>query len=390
MDRTIRIAIVGGALQGMEAVYLAKKAGFKTVVLDRRSTAPALSLADESHVINPINDPESAKSIFGSCDVVLPACEESDLLNTLVSLCKDVGVPFLFDIDSYNISCSKVRSNEIMSEVGAPLPRPWPDCGFPVIVKPSSQSGSVGVSVAMDEDDIRRGLEIIEGLDDEPVIQEFVHGKSVSIEVIGDGKDAISYVTTEVILDSNYDCKMVVCDPDILSDADEAEFGRVGKEVAGSIGLKALMDVEAILTPNGLRILEIDARIPSQTPAAIEKATGVNLLRALVNSGLGRSFEEVSTPGSSVYYHLFYKDGVLRTCGEKEFGHVDRPSFVKGLFGSDDAITDYEAGKSEWRATLISGGESRDHVMRRVSESIDRIRDEVEVLEFIDVSPDVI
>ena len=40
-----RIAIVGGALQGMEAVLLSKAAGYETVVLDRKPGAPALLLA---------------------------------------------------------------------------------------------------------------------------------------------------------------------------------------------------------------------------------------------------------------------------------------------------------------------------------------------------------
>ncbi len=38
------IGIVGGRLQGMEAVYLAKKAGFETLVIDRKEDAPATSI----------------------------------------------------------------------------------------------------------------------------------------------------------------------------------------------------------------------------------------------------------------------------------------------------------------------------------------------------------
>ena len=34
----MRLCIVGGALQGMEAAFLGKKAGFETVVIDRRPT----------------------------------------------------------------------------------------------------------------------------------------------------------------------------------------------------------------------------------------------------------------------------------------------------------------------------------------------------------------
>lgn len=386
----MRLAVVGGALQGMEAVYLASKAGIETTVLDRKGTAPALSICDDPVVLDPTKDPEGARRIFEDCDAVIPACEELDLLHCLDGMLKGTDVPLLFDMHSYEISCSKNRSNEIMASVGVPLPGKWPECGFPVIVKPSSQSGSIGVSVAFNQDDVDRGLETVRGLNDEPVIQEFVHGKSVSIEVIGDGRTARSYVTTEVVLDTNYDCKMVRCNPDIMSKEDDDLFAKIGKDVAEDMGLSALMDVEAILTPKGLRVLEIDARIPSQTPAAIQAATGVNLLEELMFTALGKETGRVRAEGSSIYRHVVMKDGVLRACGEKEFGHVREPRMVSGLFGADDVITDYEPGKSEWRATLITHGPTEEEVDRRCASSIERILDECSVETFIDGSPEVI
>ena len=386
----MRLAVVGGALQGMEAVYLASKAGIETTVLDRKGTAPALSICDDPVVLDPTKDPEGARRIFEDCDAVIPACEELDLLHCLDGMLKGMDVPLLFDMHSYEISCSKNRSNEIMASVGVPLPGKWPECGFPVIVKPSSQSGSIGVSVAFNQDDVDRGLETVRSLNDEPVIQEFVHGKSVSIEVIGDGRTARSYVTTEVVLDTNYDCKMVRCNPDIMSKEDDDLFAKIGKDVAENMGLSALMDVEAILTPKGLRVLEIDARIPSQTPAAIQAATGVNLLEELMFTALGKETGRVRAEGSSVYRHVVMKDGVLRACGEKEFGHVREPRMVSGLFGADDVITDYEPGKSEWRATLITHGPTEEEVDRRCASSIERILDECSVETFIDGSPEVI
>lgn len=387
----ISIAIVGGALQGMEAVYLAKQAGFWTVVLDRRSEAPALSLADEYYLIDPTADINGAKRILKKCDVVIPACEEMDLLETLVRICFDIKVPLLFDMAAYRISCSKLRSNEIMEKAGVPIPGHWPECGFPVIVKPSSQSGSVGVSVAFNNSELQEGLNKVQELGDSAVVQEFVSGKSVSIEVIGNGKDFRSFVTTEVVLDSNYDCKMVICSPDLLDEENDKAFAKIGENIAKAIDLKALTDVEAIMTAKGLRVLEIDARIPSQTPAAICKATGINLLEELTLSALGKGFtDKVRRPNSSAYYHLHYKNGVLRTCGEKEFGHVIKPHFEKGLFGSDDAITDYGPGKTEWHATLISEGCDMKDVRRRFDESIRSICDTCDVKEFIDRSPEVV
>lgn len=386
----MRIAIVGGALQGMEAVLLSKAAGYETVVLDRKKGAPAMSLCDEPVNIDPTKDPEGALEVFRGCDAVIPACEEMDLLKVLDSLKSKMDAPLLFDLASYNISNSKNRSNEVMKSVGVPLPQPWPQCGFPAIVKPSSQSGSIGVTVAMNDEDMRKGLDIVKSLNDEPVIQEFVHGKSVSVEVIGNGKTAKGYITTEVCLDSNYDCKMVRCNPNIMTKDDCDLFAKIGKDVAEAIGLSALMDVEAILTPKGLRVLEIDARIPSQTPAAIEAATGVNLLEELATTALGKPADRRPREGSSVYRHVYLRNGELRSSGEKEFGHVVSPRFAPGLFSSDNCITDYEPGKAEWHATLISKGRTEKEADEKADACIERILNECSIERFLDGTPEMI
>ena len=386
----MRIAIVGGALQGMEAVLLSKAAGYETVVLDRKKSAPAMSLCDEPVNIDPTKDPEGALEVFRGCDAVIPACEEIDLLKVLDSMKSKMDAPLLFDLASYNISNSKNRSNEVMKSVGVPLPQPWPQCGFPAIVKPSSQSGSIGVTVAMNDEDMKKGLDIVKSLNDEPVIQEFVHGKSVSVEVIGNGKTAKGYITTEVCLDSNYDCKMVRCNPNIMTKDDCDLFAKIGKDVAEAIGLSALMDVEAILTPKGLRVLEIDARIPSQTPAAIEAATGVNLLEELATTALGKPADRKPREGSSVYRHVYLRNGELRSSGEKEFGHVVSPRFAPGLFGSDNCITDYEPGKAEWHATLISKGRTEKEADEKADACIERILNECSIERFLDGTPEMI
>lgn len=383
----MRLCIVGGALQGMEAAFLGRKAGYETVLIDRRENAPALSICDEPHVLNPLDDPEGTLEIFRTCDAVLPACEEHDLLELLDGILRDAGIPFLFDLHAYDTSQSKLESNRLMQSVGVPLPGHWPECGFPVVVKPSSQSGSVGVTVAHSQEEIDEGLERIERLDDEPVIQEFVHGKSISLEVIGDGEESVPYVTTEVVLDGGYDCKEVRCYPTILDEEQERDFARYSKLTAEGLGLKGLMDVEAILTPKGLRFLEIDARIPSQTPAAILTGTGVNLLEQLVLSRTTGRKPLTRSGRSGIYWHLHFRDGVLRTTGEKEFSHVLRPRMESGLFGSDDSISDYSPGKREWHGTFMVSGATPEEAEDRRLSVIRAIMDSCAAERFDDLSP---
>ena len=386
----MKIGIIGGALQGMEAVYLSKKAGYESVVLDRRSTAPAGTLCDDFQVCDVVKEPDKARSILSDCDVVLPAMEELDALHVLNDMMRDMEKPFCFDMKSYEISCSKEKSNQVMAKAGVPLPQPWPECGFPIIVKPSSQSGSIGVSVARNEDERIRGLKTVEKLNDTPIQQEFVSGKSVSVEVIGNGTRSKSYVTTEVVLDYNYDCKQVVCAPDILPPEDDALLAKIGEDTGDAIGLNGLMDVEAIYTKKGLRVLEIDARIPSQTPAAICAATGINLLEELVCSKTGRSSGKTRQKGCSIYEHFLISDGIIRTTGEKEFGHVDRPCFDRGFYGADEVITDYGRSEHQWRATVINHGDTVQECLHKRREFITGVMKDFDLDEFIDRSPEML
>ena len=386
----LKMCIAGGALQGMEAVYLAGRAGYETFVIDRREDAPAFSLADGYLCCDICEDPDRAAEAICDCDVVMPANESVECLEMLAHICDRCGKPFLFDPDAYRISCSKERSNELMAEIGVPIPIPWPGCGFPMVVKPSSMSGSVGVTVARNENERARGLSAVERLGDAPVQQEYVSGKNVSIEVIGDGTSARSFITTEVVLDEHYDCKQVVCEPCILPPDLEIQFGEIGKSIAERIDLRGLMDVEAVDTERGLRVLEIDARIPSQTPAAIEAATGVNLLEELVCTFTGMTHEHHDGPGCAVYEHFVISDGVIRTCGEKEFAHVDRPYFERDFFGADKAITDFGRHPGTWRVTIINSGTTMQEVLHKRRLFITGVMQELGLDEFIDRSPEAI
>ena len=79
----MHICIVGGALQGMEAVSLSKALGMFTTVIDRDSNAPALSLADEAVVADVITDRGIVESVIERCDAVIPANEDDDCLEAL-------------------------------------------------------------------------------------------------------------------------------------------------------------------------------------------------------------------------------------------------------------------------------------------------------------------
>ncbi len=133
----MRLAIVGGKLQGTEAVYLAAKAGYETVLIDRREAPPAAGLADVHVVMDVTADEARSRAVLDACDAVLPACEDDATLAWLDAHVPRWDVPLLFDLAAYAVSSSKLASNELFARLDVPRPMPWPDCAFPVVVKPS-------------------------------------------------------------------------------------------------------------------------------------------------------------------------------------------------------------------------------------------------------------
>jgi pyrrolysine biosynthesis protein PylC len=385
----MRIGIVGGVLQGMEVTYLAKKAGMETLVIDSWKDAPALHMANESAVIDVVKDGEKAFRLLSECDVVIPANENMETLSSLDKRFRESKVPLMFDLHAYQISSSKVRSNAFMSLLGVPMPLPWPECGFPVIVKPSGESGSCGVMKASDIDQLTMGIERIREMGDDVVVQEFVEGQNISIEVIGDGQRAMPLVTTEIVLDAGYDCKMVKCPIEGLNHSVEELFRHDSKEMAERLGLRGIMDVEAIVKDGKPKVLEIDARIPSQTPATVLHSSGINIIDILSRTFIDGLPELIPDAGRFVFYeHIMVEGGTMTSCGEGRFSEVRKPRVVEGLFGSDEMITDFQPDKDSWRATIINSAKSPKEAAEKRLSCIREIMKRNEIETFFDPVPE--
>jgi pyrrolysine biosynthesis protein PylC len=368
----VRLLVVGGKLQGTEACYLAAAAGYETVLVDRREAPPAAGLAGR-HVIADITADETlARSLVRSCDAVLPACEDLATLEWLAARVPAWDVPLLFDLEAYRVTESKSASRRLFGELRVPLPRPWPACGLPAVVKPDASSGSEGVSVHWDERGVAAAVRALEDGGHAAVVEEYVPGPSLSLEVLcWDGR-AVPLQVTGLEFDEVYDCKRVVAPVEGVSDAALGAFDDVTVRLAEGLGLRGLMDVEVMVAGDAPRVLEIDARLPSQTPTAVYWSSGLNILEALAATVRGEALPAIDrTPRRAcVYQHVSVRDGELRVVGEHVMGSAPPLARVSGFFGVDEALTDYQGGARSWVATLIAAGDTVDDARRRVDDAV--------------------
>ena len=114
----------------------------------------------------------------------------------------------------------------------------------------------------------------------EPLVEE-VRARPVAVAggPVNRGRAAALQVAG-LEFDEVYDCKRVTAPSEGVSEAALRAFYELSVRLAEGLGLCGLMDVEVMVAPDGPRVLEIDARLPSQTPTAVLWSSGLNILQA--------------------------------------------------------------------------------------------------------------
>lgn len=356
----MKVVVVGGKLQGVEATYLAHKAGWEVILVDKNPAVPAAGICDVFYRLDITKDVSRFSHLIRDVDLVIPAVEDIVVLNKLKEQTIRRNIPFAYDAQAYMISSSKKNSNVFLRDLGIRIPSLFPDCKFPLIAKPSVSSGSRGVKKIKNREEFAFFLENIGYKLDDWVVQEFLEGPIYSLEVIGFNGNCRVFQITEVQVDCGYDSKRILA-PIALPFPVKEEFQALTTKVAKSLSLTGIMDVEVIYNAGTLEVLEFDARLPSQTPTTVYHSTGINMVSFLYDIFV-RNFlpelPEVVCEKGVVYEHVKISSGRLEVVGEHIIGEAGPLRHYHNFFGADEALTNFTPGKPSWVATLIIVAES--------------------------------
>ncbi|MGD8741210.1 MAG: 3-methylornithine--L-lysine ligase PylC [Desulfobacterales bacterium] len=379
------VAVAGGNLQGVEAAYLSQKAGWDVLVIDRKPLVPASGLCHSFAQLDMTSEKDLAQALKG-VDLVIPALENDAALACLGRVTRNKGIPFAFDPAAFAISSSKIKCEQLFKQIGTPTPARWPKCKFPVIAKPDRGSGSRDVKVFNNQTVLQ---DTIKPPAHEWLIQEFIPGPSYSLEVIGLPGDYATPQVTDLAIDGQYDCKRVTA-PSNLAGGLISEFEALSLRLANALNLTGIMDVEVILHENDLKVIEIDARLPSQTPTAVYWSTGSNMVQLLGDLFLNRKTR--IQPDSNheygvIYEHVRVASNHLEIAGEHIMSGAEALHIFTDFFGADEAITNYAAGRDDWVATLMVTEKNLEAAWDKRNKIIADIRKRFQLEGFRDSAP---
>ena len=147
------------------------------------------------------------------------------------------------------------------------------ELGWPVVVKPSKQGSTVGLSVVKQPGDLEAAVELATGFDDEVMIEAFVPGRELTVGILADQALAVGeIVPRHEIFD--YECKYTpgmsqeTFPADLSGDLTE-ECRRLGLLAHRTLKLGGYSRVDFRLTPAGeLVCLEVNT-LPGMTATSL-------------------------------------------------------------------------------------------------------------------------
>lgn len=384
----MKIGVIGGRLQGTEAAYLAKQAGFEVLLIDRDSQVPASTLADEFVTLDIVDDFHRAGELLRSVDMIIPANENLLAISKAYQLARAIDRPYVYDPRAYAVSSSKLTSDALFSLIGIPHPAPWPHSSFPVVVKPSNMSGSAGVLKISSEKELRKYL-LKNPCPGKLVVQEFIAGPSLSLEVIALNGKARTLQVTELKFDRNYDCKRVIAGKNI-SPVIEAKLREIACRLAESLSLTGIMDIEVMVDGSIPKVIEIDARLPSQTPTAVFHSTGLNMVEALTDVFVRGHLPQPPNHAQRavIYEHAAISGTTLEITGEHVMASAGSLACTDNRYGFDRVVSDYDKnGDRSWSATLITSGNNYHEAVVKRHQALKRLMAEHNLTTLVDPSP---
>lgn len=340
------IAILGGIRPHAELAKYLNSKGYRTVLIDYLPEPIAKEYVD-------IHYQESTLDV----DAVESICRKENVCS-IMDLCTDRAIPpaalvaerlVLNHPYSYETSLIATNKNKMKSMLKE-AKIPTSDfiavsdlevvkqiyLKYPLIIKPSDASGSIGITKISREDELEEALKKALSLsrNQQAIVEEFITGPEIQIDcfvsdgnaVVLDIKEKRKYKDDDLTL--SYGSLI----PARITDIIRQRCYEISNTIAKFLQVEnGPLYIQAIATEQEVNVIEFGLRFGGNLSFQIIKdMTGINVINATAEAYLGRNPEIVIQQSNfPVYatYHIFPKEGIFsKIIGEAELvseGYID-------------------------------------------------------------------
>ncbi|NLY08795.1 MAG: ATP-grasp domain-containing protein [Tissierellia bacterium] len=280
--------------------------GLYVGVADYNPQAIGIPYADEYFNVSTIDEEgvyEAAKS-FGADGIMTIATDMP--MRSVAYACEKLGLIGI----SYDTAVKVTDKGEMIKAFKANgVAHPWfhiietPDdlntiaasVTFPCITKPTDNSGSRGVMLVSDQNQLQEAVVYSskKARKGAVIIEEYMYGPEVSVEVmVLNGEPHILQVTDKLTTGAPNFVEMGHSQPSQLADDELSAIGTLASQAVLAVGIQnGPAHVEIILTEQGPKMVELGARMGGDciTTHLVPLSTGIDMVKASIQVALGKT-----------------------------------------------------------------------------------------------------
>ena len=328
-----RLFIIGASVLQIPAIRRARELGLQVAVADFNPGAAGIPLADQYYNVSTIDEEGICRAAkdFRADGVMTLATDMP--MRALAYTCSSLGLTGL----SYESAVRATDKGEMIRAFqAAGVAHPWyqvvpagrtPDRGytFPLVVKPTDNSGSRGVMLVNRETELEDALQYASqnGRSGSVIIEEYLRGPEVSVEImVTGGRPHVLQVTDKLTTGAPHFVEMGHSQPSRLSEDAQDAIRDLACRAAIAVGIEdGPAHAEIILTEEGPKMVEIGARMGGDciTTHLVPLSTGIDMVEGTIRVALGQQPDLTRrlNKGAAIRYFTT-KCGVLRSIGGAE------------------------------------------------------------------------
>lgn len=306
-----KILLLGGSAQQLVAIEKAKELGYYTVLCDYLLDNPGQYIADKYYPVS-TTDCESLYSIakneqvegilaYASDPAALPAAIVAERLNLPTNPVESVKILGLKHhwrnfLKDNNFACPQhfqFKSNILIEELAKEIE----EFSFPLVVKPTDSSGSKGVSIINEIEELSKAISYAKSYsrNNELIIEEYIERSFPSVIggdiFVWDGKIFL-YGLMECLRDLTNSPLIPIGEkkPLLVSEDEESLIKSELQRVITTLGIRfGELNVEILLDKNRkVHFLELGPRAGgNMIPIQLSDAYGIDLVEANVKAAMG-------------------------------------------------------------------------------------------------------
>ena len=400
---TKTIWIVGGGVEAIPGIILAKKLGLNVVVSDGNPNAPGLKFADKSIIASTYDIEGTVNAAYEYHQNVNPIdgviCIAADVPLTVASIAEKLSLPGITTETARKCS-DKFLMKETLLAAGIPIP--WfslvksvselcsiiSERGFPLVIKPVDSRGARGVIRITQSLDLEWVFEYTKSFSptSRVMVEEFLQGQQYSTEsVIMDEKNITMGFT-----ERNYEL-LEELSPYIIENGgqqpakiDKKELDSIvnlvekSSQILGISNAKSKGDV--VMTKEGPKIIEIAPRLSGGyfSSDQIPLATGINVIEIAIRLSLGEKINKDKLlfrhQNAVAIRYFFPKPGKITSISNidsfKNKSWVHKLDLFFGVGDVLEKITDH----TKRCGFVITTGNTRDEAVERAKTVVKNVQ----------------